>query len=94
MGQERRDVHVTGGTMKGRNEVKVDVLKVKSTTGMVTGRKEAGKKGTIEKAAGEKVNDQVDVKKRSYAEAVFEGALRSESIFMDVILRKTDKTVR
>ena len=42
MGQERREVHVTGGKMKGRKEVRVDVSKGKS--GMMTGRKEAGKK--------------------------------------------------
>ena len=44
MGQERREVHVTGGMMKGRKEVRVDVSKGKLITGMVTGRKEAGKK--------------------------------------------------
>ena len=54
VGQERREVHVTGGKMKGRQEVRVDVSKVTSMTGMMTGRKEAGKKGTIEKAAEEK----------------------------------------
>ena len=54
MGQERREVHVTGGKIKGRNEVRVYVSKGKSITGMVTGRKEAGKKGTTEKAVGGK----------------------------------------
>ena len=43
MGQERRRVHVTGGKMKGRKEVRVDVSKGKAIIGMVTGRKEAGK---------------------------------------------------
>ena len=38
MGQERRDVCVTGGNMKGRNEVREDVTKGKS----ITGAKEAG----------------------------------------------------
>ena len=84
LGQERREVHVTGGKMKGRKEVKVDVSKGKSITRMVTGRNDAGKKGTTAKAAGGKVN----------SEAVIEGALRTERLFMgDTILRKTDKTV-
>ena len=61
---------------------------------MMTGRKEVGKKGTTEKAAGGKVNDQVDAKRRSNSEAVIEGALRTERVFMgDSILRKTDKTL-
>ena len=61
---------------------------------MMTGRKEAGKKGTTEKAAGIKVNDHVDATRRSYSEAVIEGALRTERVFMgDSILRKTDKTL-
>jgi len=32
-GEERREVHVTGGKMKGRKEVRVDVTKWKSVTG-------------------------------------------------------------
>ena len=36
-GEEK--VHVTGGKMKGRKEVRVDVLKGMSITGMMTGRK-------------------------------------------------------
>ena len=40
--------------MKGRKEVTVDVTKRKSTTTMMTGGKEARKKGTIEKATGAK----------------------------------------
>ena len=45
--------------------------------GLMTGRKEAGGK----------VNDQVDAKQRSYSEAVIEGALRTERVFMgDYIL--------
>ena len=53
MAQERREVHETGGMMKGRKDVRVDVSKGKSITGMWTGRKEARKKGTTEKVAGE-----------------------------------------
>ena len=54
IGQEMREVDATGGKMKGRKEVRVDVTKRKSITRMMTGRKEAGNKGTTEKAAGEK----------------------------------------
>ena len=50
-GEER---HVTGGNMKGTKDVRVDGSKGNSITGMVTGRTEAGKKGTTEKATGEK----------------------------------------
>ena len=39
MGYERRDVHVRGGKMKVRNEVRVDVSKGKSITGKMTGRR-------------------------------------------------------
>ena len=52
--QEMRDVDATGGKMKGRKEGRVDVTKRKSIIRTMTGRKEAGKKGTTEKAAGEK----------------------------------------
>ena len=94
MGQERREVHVTGGKVNGRKEVRVNVPKGKSITGMMTGRKDAGKKGTTEKAGGRKVNDQLDATRRSYSEAVIEGASRTERVFMgDSILRKTDKTL-
>ena len=49
---------------------------------------------TTEKAAGRKVNDQVDATRRSYSEAVIEGTLRTERVSMgDSILRKTDKTL-
>ena len=38
------------------------------------------------------VNNQVDAKRRSYSEAVIEGTLRTETVFMgDSILRKIDK---
>ena len=94
MGQERREVHVTGGKMNGRKELRVNVPKGKSITGMMTGRKDAGKKGTTEMAGGRKVNDQGDATRRSYSEAVIEGASRTERVFMgDSILRKTDKTL-
>ena len=90
MGQERREVHVTVGKMKGSKEVKLDMSKGKSMTGMMTGRKEAGQQGTSEKAAQGEVNDQVDAKRRSYCD----GALRTERVFMDdSILRKTEKTL-
>ena len=55
-----------------------------------TGRKERNNR---ESGRGE-VNDQVDAKRRSYSEAMIEGALRTERVFMgDSILRKTDKTL-
>ena len=53
-----------------------------------------GKKGTTEKAAGGKVSNQEDAKRRSYSEAVIEGASRTKKVFMgDSILRKTDRTL-
>ena len=55
MRQEEREVNVTGGKMKGRKEVRVDVSKRKSTTGMVTGRKEAGKREQQRRRQGEKL---------------------------------------
>ncbi|KAK2182459.1 hypothetical protein NP493_353g05000 [Ridgeia piscesae] len=51
-GQKMREVDATGGKTNGRKEVRVDVTKWKSRT--MTGRKEAGKKGTTERAAGGK----------------------------------------
>ena len=58
----------------------------------MSGRKEAGKKGKTEKAVGGKVSNQGDAKRRRYSEAVIEGALRTERVFMgDYILRKTNK---
>ena len=60
----------------------------------MTGRKEAGKKGTTEKAAGVKVSNQGNAKRRSYSEALIEGALRIERVNMgDSILRKTNRTL-
>ena len=93
-GQEMREVDATGGKTNGRKEVRGDVTKRKSITRTMTGRKETGKKGTTEKAAGGKVSNQGDGKRRSYSEAVIEGALRTERVFMgDSILRKTDRTL-
>ena len=93
-GEEITEVDATGGKMKGRKEVRVDVTKRKSITRMMTGRKEAGKKGTTEKAAVGNVSNQEDAKRRSYSETVIEGALRTERVFMgDSILRKTDRTL-
>ena len=74
--QEMREVDATGGKMKGRKEVRGDVTKRKSITRTMTGRKETGKKGITEKAAGWKVSNLGDAKRRSYSEAVIEGALR------------------
>ena len=60
----------------------------------MSGRKETGKKGTTEKAAGRKVSNQGDAKRRSNSEAVIEGTLRTERVFMGYsILRKTDRTL-
>ena len=86
------EVDTTGGKTKGRKELRVDMTKRKSITRKMSGRKETGKKGPTEKAAGGKVSNQGDAKRRSYSEAVIEGALRTERVFMgDSILRKTDK---
>ena len=74
--------------------MRVDVSKGKSITGMVTGRKEAG--GERNNGEGGRGNSQRPgrCKRRSYCEAVIEGALRTERVFMgDPILRKTDKTL-
>ena len=93
-GQEMREVDATGGKTNGRKEVRDDVTKRKSIPMTMTGRKETGKKGTTEKAAGGKVSNQGDAKRRSYSEAVIEGALRTERVFIgDSILRKTDRTL-
>ena len=93
-GQEMIEVDATGGKTKGRKELRVDMTKRKSITKKMSGRKDTGKKGTTEKAAGGKVSNQVDAKWRSYSEAVIEGALRTERVFMgDSILRKTDRTL-
>ena len=92
-GQEMREVDATGGKTNGRKEVRGDVTKRKSITRTMTGRKETGKKRTTEKAAGGKVSNQGDAKRRN-SEAVIEGALRTERVFMgDSILRKTDRTL-
>ena len=93
-GREMREVDATGDKTNGRKEVRGDVTKRKSITRTMTGRKETGKKGTTEKAAGGKVSNQGDAKRRRYSEAVIEAALRTERVFMgDSILRKTDRTL-
>ena len=93
-GQEMIEVDATGGKTKRRKELRVDMTKRKSITRKMSGRKDTGKKGTTEKAAGGEVSNQGDAKRRSYSEAVIEGALRTERVFMgDSILRKTDRTL-
>ena len=62
-GQEMRELNATGGKTNGRKED--DVTKRKSITRTMTGRKETGKKGTTEKAAGGKVSNQGDAKRRA-----------------------------
>ena len=93
-GQEIIEVDATGGKMKGRKELRVDVTRRKSIPRMMLGSKEAGKKGRTKKGGGGgEVSNQGDAK-RSYSEAVI-GALRTERVFMgDSILRKTDRTLR
>ena len=59
------EVDATGGKTNGKKEVRGDVTKRKSITRTMTGRKETGKKGTTEKAAGGKVSNQGDAKRRS-----------------------------
>ncbi|KAK2190212.1 hypothetical protein NP493_87g10008 [Ridgeia piscesae] len=93
-GQEMREVDATGGKTNGRKEVRGDVTKRKSITRTMTGRKETGKKGTTEKAAGGKVSNQGDAKRRSYSEAVIEGALRTERIFMETPFAKDRQDIK
>ena len=94
-GQEMIEVDATRGKMKGRKELRVYVTKRKSITRKMSVRIEAGKKGTTEKAAGGKVSNQGDTKRRSYSEAAIAGALRTERVFMgDSILHKTDRTLK
>ena len=58
-------------------------------------RKKRDRKERTNRESGRgKVSNQGDAKRRSYSEAVIEGALRTERVFMgDSILRKTDKTL-
>ena len=49
---QSREAHATGRKKKGRKEVRADVTKRKSIPRMMSGRKEAGKKSTTDKAAG------------------------------------------
>ena len=98
-GQVRREENVMGGKMKGRKEVRVNVLEEKMTGGNGTRENATGKKGMEENVTGEKTargkdNNQTYANRRSYSEAVIEGARRKERVFMgDSILRKTDKTI-
>ena len=88
-GQDMREVDATGRKTNGRKEVRVDVTKRKSMTRTMTGRKETGKERNNRESG-----NQGDAKRRSYSEAVIEGALRTERVFMgDSILRKTDRTL-
>ncbi|KAK2190310.1 hypothetical protein NP493_79g08015 [Ridgeia piscesae] len=78
----------TGG--RGRKEQCSDK---KDEDRILRGGRASEEKETTEKSAGGKV-DHVDATRRSYSEAVIEGALRTERVFMgDSILRKTDKTL-
>ena len=93
-GQDMREVDATGGKTNGRKEVRVDVTKQKSITRTMTGRKESRKERNNGESGRGKVSNQGDAKRRSYSEAVIEGALRTERVFMgDSILRKTDRTL-
>ena len=58
-------------------------------------RKKRGRKERNNRESGRGiVSNQGDAKRRSYSEAVIEGALRTERVFMgDSILRKTDRTL-
>ena len=90
--RKRRKNNRKHGMQEGDGE-KVIVGEGSMRDGMVTGRKKAAKKNK-EKAARRKVNYQVDATRRSYSEAVIEGALRTEMVIMgDPILRMTDKTL-
>ena len=44
MGKERKEVHLTGGTMNGRKAVRVDETEGKSIAGMITARKASREK--------------------------------------------------
>ena len=59
------------------------------------GRKKRGRKERNNRESGRrKVSNQGDAKRRSYSEAVIEGAPRTERVFMeDSILRKIDRTL-
>jgi len=58
-------------------------------------RKKRGRKERNNRESGRgKVSYEGDAKRRSYSEAVIEGALRTERVFMgESILRKTDRTL-
>ena len=84
------EVHVTGGKMTESKNRCVE----REVNNRDDGRKKRDRKERNNRESGKgKVNDQVDTKRRSYAEAVIEGALRTERIRMrDSILRKADNT--
>ncbi|KAK2174025.1 hypothetical protein NP493_835g03010 [Ridgeia piscesae] len=88
-GQEMREVDATGGRTNGRKEVRGDVTK------RTFDRKKRDRKERNNGESGRgKVSNQGDAKRRSYSEALIEGALRTERVFMrDSILRKTDRTL-
>ena len=91
-GQEMREDDATGGKMKGRKEGRVDVTKRKSITRMMTGRTEAGKKGTTEKAAGGKASNQGDAKRRSNSEAVIDRALEQKGYLWETSFSERQTT--
>jgi len=51
-GQDIIEVDTTGENMKRRKELRVGVSKRKSITRKMSGRKEAGRKGTTKRVAG------------------------------------------
>ncbi|KAK2190037.1 hypothetical protein NP493_91g02006 [Ridgeia piscesae] len=76
-GQEMREVDATGGKTNGRKEVRGDVTKRKSITRTMAGRQERQEREEQQRKRQGKVSNQ-DAKRRSYSEAVIEGALRTE----------------
>ena len=83
--------------MKGKKEVRVDVMKGKSITGRITGRRDRKERRQERKEQQRKqhgkVSNQGDAKQKSYSEAVIEGALRTETVFMgsSILRNKTFK---
>ena len=77
---------------KKGTESRCDQTEVNNKDGV---RKKRDRKERTNRESGRgKVSNQGDTKRRSYSEAVIEGALRTERVFMgDSILRKTDKTL-
>ena len=102
--RERREGNAMGGKMTGRKEVRVHVTEEKSggmmTGGKVTRETASRKNGTDKIVTGEQKTGEQDYnqtdgnRRKSYSEAVIEGAMRKERVFMgDSIMRKTDKTL-